>query len=196
MEAWVSNGLPWGQSLWLQQTWVTQHHPPYRHWANDPQTAEQLCQRNSCTVKKVLVPTTDFPTWGSCKGTENPKGIWCWRPVGFDYRISTGLGKQTRGGHKQSLVHTRSWEKGAASPQETESDLPVSVLESYVEAWVNSLASGLTTGTKHSPSIKWKIGLNIYWSWPCPSEQEPVFPTVSLSHQEVSISLLSLFIRQ
>jgi len=39
----------------------------------------------------------------------------------------------TLGGHKQSLVHTRSQKKGA----ETESDLPVSVQESLAEAWVN-----------------------------------------------------------
>jgi len=43
--------------------------------------------------------------------------------VGFDYRTSTGLEKQTLGGNKQSLVHTRSQKKGA----ETELDLPVSV---------------------------------------------------------------------
>ena len=48
-----------------------------------PQNAEQLYQRNSCTVKKVLGPTTDFLTWGSGKGTEPPEnltldasGIW------------------------------------------------------------------------------------------------------------------------
>ena len=40
-----------------------------------------------------------------------------------------------------------------------------------------------------------KIGLKIYWAWPCPSEQDPVSPSVSLSHQEASISLLSLSIR-
>ena len=40
---------------------------PYSCWADDPQTAEQLYQRNSRTVKKVLGPTTDFPTWGSSK---------------------------------------------------------------------------------------------------------------------------------
>ena len=28
-----------------------------------------------CTVKNVLGPTTDFPTWGSGKGTENPQRI-------------------------------------------------------------------------------------------------------------------------
>ena len=29
-----------------------------------------------------------------------------------------------------------------------------------------------------------KIGLKIYWAWPHPSEQDPVSPTVNLSHQE------------
>ena len=32
-------------------------------------TAEQLYQRNSCTVKKILGPTPDFPTKGSGKWT-------------------------------------------------------------------------------------------------------------------------------
>ena len=56
----------------------------------------------------------------------------------FDYRTSTGLGKQTLGGHKQNLVHTRTQEKGAVTPQETEPDLPVSVQESLIEVRVNS----------------------------------------------------------
>ena len=47
--------------------------------------------------------------------------------MGFDYRTSTGLGKQTHGGHKQNLVQTRTQEKGAVTPQETDPDLPVSV---------------------------------------------------------------------
>ena len=111
-EAWVCSGLLWGQVLWLQQTWVTQHYPPQNRQADDPQTAEQLYQRHSHTVKKALGPTTDTPTWGSGKGTENLQGIRLWRPVGFDYRTSTGLGKQTLGGHKQNLVLTRSQEKG------------------------------------------------------------------------------------
>ena len=41
-----------------------------------------------------------------------------------------------------------------------------------------------------------KIGLKVYWAWPRPSEQDPGSPPVSLSHQEASISLLSLFIRR
>ena len=56
--------------------------------------------------------------------------------MGFDYRTYTGLGKQTLGGHKQNLVHTRIQEKGAVTLQETEPDLPVSVPESLVEVWV------------------------------------------------------------
>ena len=87
---------------------------------------------------KLLGPTTDFPTWGFSKGTENPQGISLWRPVWFDYRTSTGLQKQTLGGHKQYFVHTKTQEKGTVTPQDTEPDLPVSVQEFPVEAWVDS----------------------------------------------------------
>ena len=41
---------------------------------------------------------------------------------------------KTLGGHKQNLVCTRTQEKGAVTPQETEPDLPVSVQESLAEA--------------------------------------------------------------
>ena len=37
--------------------------------------------------------------------------------------------------------------------------------------------------------------MNIYWAWPCPSEQGPVSPPVSLSHEEASINLWTSFIR-
>ena len=42
---------------------------------------------------------------------------------------------------------TRTQEKGAVTPQETDPDLPVSVQDSPVEAWVNS---GLLKGWGHS----------------------------------------------
>ena len=60
----------------------------------DPQIGEQWYQRSSHTVVKVLDIPTDFSTWGSGKGTENPQGIWLWMSAGFDYWTSTGLGKQ------------------------------------------------------------------------------------------------------
>ena len=50
-------------------------------------------------------------------------------------------------------------------------------------------------GRGHSPTHQQKIGLKIYWAWPRPSEQDPFSPSVSLSHQEASISLLSFSIR-
>ena len=45
---------------------------------------------------------------------------------------------------------TRSQEKGAVSLQVAELDFPVRVQESLVEVWVNTLASGKTTGREHS----------------------------------------------
>ena len=58
--------------------------------------------------------------------------------MGFDYRTCAGLEKQTLGGHKQNLVCTRTQEEGAVTPQETDLDLPVSVQETLVEAWVSA----------------------------------------------------------
>ena len=49
--------------------------------------------------------------------------------------------------------------------------------------------------SEHSPSHQQKIELKICWAWPHPSEQNLVSPSVSLSHQEASINLLSLSIR-
>ena len=67
---------------------------PYVPQVGDPQAEEQLDERSSYTVAKVLGLTLNFPTWGSIKGTENPQGIWRWQSVGFDCRPSTGLGNQ------------------------------------------------------------------------------------------------------
>ena len=66
--------------------------------------------------------------------------------MGFDYRTSTGLGRQTVGGCKQNLVCIKTQEKGTVTSQETEPDLPVSVWESLVEVQVDS---GLSWGQGH-----------------------------------------------
>ena len=39
-------------------------------------------------------------------------------------------------GTKKNLVHTRTQEKGAVTPQKTNPDLPVSVQESSTKPWV------------------------------------------------------------
>ena len=62
-------------------------------------------------------------------------------------RAYAGLGKQTLGQHKQNLMCTRTHEKEAVTPQETEPDLPVRVQESPKEMLVDS---GLLLGQGHS----------------------------------------------
>ena len=101
--------------------------------------------------------TPRFPTWGSVKGTENPQRIWIWKPVGFDYRTYTELGKQTLGGQEQNLVCTRTQEKGAVTPQETDPGLPVSIQESPEEAWVSD---GLLQGRRH---VVLQCGPGTFW---------------------------------
>ena len=126
----------------------------------------------------------------------------------------------TLGGQKQNLVCTRTQEKGEVIPQETNPDLPVSVQESLAEAQIGSgwcrvggtecgsvsmgpfeggcnylhTSTIQTTGREHSLAHQQKIGLNIYWAWSHPSDQDPVSPSVSLSHWEAPISLLSFSI--
>ena len=58
--------------------------------------------------------------------------------MGFDYK--------TLGGDKQNLVCTRTQEKGAVTPKETDRDMPVRVQESLAEAWVGG---GLLQGWEH-----------------------------------------------
>ena len=92
--------------------------PPSSCQADDPETAEQLHEKTAHTVKKVLGPPTDFTTWAFGKGTENPKGIWLWRPVGFDYRN----GKTDSWRAQTKPYATRNQEKGTDTPQETDPD--------------------------------------------------------------------------
>ena len=66
----------------------------------------------------------------------------------------------------------------------------------YLHYLHHSLVSGQTTGQEHSPTHQQKIALKIYQAWPCPSEQDPVSPSVSLSHQATSITLICLSLRR
>ena len=77
--------------------------PPYSHQTDNAKTEEKLYHRSSCTVAEFLGPTTDFPTWGSGKGTENPQAIWLRSPVGFDFRISKDWGNRLLEGTNKTL---------------------------------------------------------------------------------------------
>ena len=179
---------------------------------------------------KVLGPVTNFLTWGSNKGSENPQEIWLWSSAGFDYRTSTGLGKQRlleiAHTHK-SLVCTRTQEKGAVTPPRdwarpacewlgvsggvvgrqwlaAGSEALTAVVLGGLVCWHESFwrrsplplpLSGQTTRREESSTHKQKIGLKIYWAWPCPPKQNPVLATASPSHQEACTGLLSASIR-
>ena len=102
---------------------------PHTWWVADPQTEGQLYQRSSSTAVKVLSPKSDFQSWGSGKDTWIPRGIWPWKPAGFDHRTSTGLGKQSLLSGRApawSCLH-QDQRKGVVTPQETESNLPANV---------------------------------------------------------------------
>ena len=68
-------------------------------------------------------------------------------------------------------MHTKTQEKGAVTPQETEPDLPVSVQESLAEVWINSGCHGAKGTEYNSPGISPSEGgaitaitPNIVWS--------------------------------
>ena len=52
------------------------------------------------------------------------------------------------------------------------------------------------TGREHNTTHQQASGLKIYWTWPCPLEQDPVLPTTSPSHQEAFTNLLYSLIHQ
>ena len=76
----------------------------------------------------------------------SPLGGDCHLPHHRGTRTYTGLGKQTLGGHKQTLVGTRTQEKGAMTLQETDPDLAVSVQESLAEVCISG---GMLQGRGH-----------------------------------------------
>ena len=175
-------------SMWHKPSWrKLPLDPSQRHWADNPWTAEQLYQRNSHTIKKVPGLTIDFPTWGSGKGTENLQGIRHWRPVGFDYKTSAELGNKTMcapEARRRSSAPTSDWVR---IPCESPGLSGGSVSQHF------GLRPNNREGTQPPPSTEnW---IQYCWAWPRPSEQDPVSPTVIVSHQEASITLLSLFIR-
>ena len=107
-------------------------NPPRSHRADDPQTAEQLYQRNSRTVQKVLGPTTDFPTRESGKGLRTPRecdfrGQW-------DLITELTQDSETVSWRAQTnpCAH-RPREEEAVTPQETGPDLPVCVQQAPAE---------------------------------------------------------------
>ena len=144
----------WGQRLWLQQTWKVWHvNPTLEPQRRQPTNWRKMIPKMFLHCCKSSKARNRFPNLGIWQRDWEHPGNLTWRPLGFDYRTSIGLGKQTLGGHKQNLVLTRTQKKGAVTLQESEPDLPVSVQESQVEGWVDSGCPGVTGTEYNSPCI-------------------------------------------
>ena len=124
-------------------------------WVGEPQTGEQLYQRSSHTIVKVLNPTSGFPAWGSNKGTWNPQRIWPWGPIGFDYRPFRGLREtDTPGLEGTGKIFCAPRPREQQWPQETEPKPSASVRGPPEEARVGR---GLPNGQGHQ---KVPLGVN------------------------------------
>ena len=135
VEVRVSSGLPQGQGLWVQQSWLWHKPswrsspliPPYSFQADDPQTAEQLYQMNSCTAKKVLDPQQISQPGKLAKGLRTSREF----DFGGQWDLITEL---TQDGGNSNLEGTNKTSftpgprrKEQWPPQDTDSDLSVSL---------------------------------------------------------------------
>ena len=106
-------------SVWHKSSGERSLLVPLQSHQTDTQIREQLHQRSSHTVAKVLGPTIDFPTWGFGKRTESSQ----------ENRFLKGTTK--------SCVHQDSGQR-SSDPTVDWARLAVSVQESLAEVWVNS----------------------------------------------------------
>ena len=140
--------------------------------------------------------------------------------MGFNYRTSTGQGKQDswraqtkpdahQDPGERSSDPTRDWARLACEPLGVSSRgvgqqwaavgsgalnttvLGLSPFGGSCHYPYHSLSLGQTTGREHSPTHQQKTELKVYWLWPWSPEQDPVFPTASPFHQEAYIKLLT-----
>ena len=80
----------------------------------------------------VLGSTTDFPTWGSEKGTENPREYDFESQWALITELTQDWGNRFLEDTNKILC-TRTQDKGAETPTRDGPDLPVSVQEFLVE---------------------------------------------------------------
>ena len=151
--------------------------PTWTHQADNPQTGDQLYQRSSHTVMQVLGPTTNFPNLGIWQRDWEPPGSLIWRPVGFDYRTSTGLENRLLESTNKTLYTPRPRRKEQWPHRLSQTCLWVS--RSLWQKHESTVACQRVSGTDYSSAgvspfeereqrkgtqpIK-EIGLNIYWT--------------------------------
>ena len=180
VKLWVSSGLPQGQGLWVQQTWVC-HKPSWRRLPfTPPQSTRTYTRLGKQTLgghkQNLWAPGPKRKEqWPYKRLTQT--WVWVSRVSGrgvCQWWHAAGSGALSAAVHARDLLK----------------EVAIFFITSTI-VWSQIKQQG---GNTELPINK-KIGLTIYWAWPHPSEQDPVSSSVSLSHQEASISLLSLSIR-
>ena len=165
-----------GQGLWVQQAWVW-HKPSWRRSPLTPPQSHQNLHRTGETDswraqtepcvhqdpgERSTDSTSDWPRL-ACECGKVPGEVWL----------------------AEACCRVAGTECGSLCMG------PFEGSGHYLHYLHHSLVSGQTTGREHSPTHQQKIGLKIYWAWSRPSEQDQVSPSISLSHQEAPLSLLS-----
>ena len=177
-EVWVSSGLL--QGLWVQQTWI-RHKSSWRRSPLTPPLGHQnlhrtgetdswRAQTKSCTHQDPGERSSD-PKIDRPRHAHETPGVSC-GVVGWQW--PTAVSEATR-------IAMRAW--GLLK------EVTIIFITSTI-AWSQVKQQGET-----QPRPATENWIKDLLSWPCPSEQDPLSHSVSLSHQEASISLLSLSIR-
>ena len=177
VEVRVHSGLPQGQGLWVQQTWVWHKLSRRRSALTTPQSYQNLHRTGKQTLEghKQNLVCTRTQEKGPHKRLNQ---TWPWVSKSLQRRLGLVVASAGLGALSVAMHAWPFWRR-----------LPLSLLPPTI-VWpqVNN-----REGTQHYPSIEnWiKVLLNMAW----PITTRPISPSVSLSHQENSISLLSFSIR-
>ena len=102
--------------------------------------------------------------------------------MGFDYRTDAGMEQQTLGGHKKNLVCTRTQEKGAVTPEETDPDLPGSLQRRRVGHWWPAAGLGAVSVAVHAWDLLKEVAIIFITStivWPQVNNREGTQPQAS-----------------
>ena len=101
--------------VWRKSSWRRSPLAPlYSHRADNPQDWRIRPKKFSHCCKSSRAHNR-FPNLRIQQRDWEPQGIWLWRPVGFDYRTSTGKSRKTDSWRAQTKPCAHQ-EKGAVAP--------------------------------------------------------------------------------
>ena len=151
LEIQVSSGLPWGKGLWVQQTCVW-HKPSWRRSPLTPLQSHQSLHRTGET-DSWRAQTEPCVHQDPVERSSDPTRDW----PRLSHECPGVLGRDVS-----------EWGPAAGLGALSVAVLEWNLLKEATIIFI-SLASGQITRRGHNPTLQEKIGLKIYWAWPCPS---------------------------